>query len=345
MQKFGEQSTQFNSSREAMERALYHLHREPMVLVLDSGEAMLQAYGMDEESDASIFLSRLANPDQTLAKVLLLSQWIPPVLRKGVGIGIRVVKMPALSPQDTYFYFNYLGIRTTLAKVIELGERLRYHPLSLRLVAGVAIANNGLENIDLSYKGQPIIWQNVLAWAFQHISTTAQRLLFDLNSIPHSLTRQDINQTFATPSLDEDMEQLIQRGFVLPIDFRRQTYFILPRVVRRYLFDQPLPNIDPSTLSPLLKRLVQPSANTKSEKLTFPDADSAAEGFKQLVQIGKYNEAFGVFRRYLVRWHGKNGSTPHSQIELLRTLVPLQPGSVPLVGQPLDPAWLLSYLA
>ena len=272
-----------------------------------------------------------------------------------MGAGICRYNLGPLTPQDAYHYFNQLGLHSSLSNVIEIGEKLHYHPYSLRLLAGAAGAIGGLDNLSkpLMYKDSAVTWRNILAWAFYQMPASTQQTLRHLTSYIHSIPNTQLYESHFTHTLDEDLEQLQRRGFIMRRERERKTYYTLPRVVRRFLADLPAV-IEVETaqnLTPLLQRLIhpqpeqsttKPSANAHAQPI---DVASAKLEYQHLIQQKQYDEALTLYRQNLVGWINPESNNSQVQIELIRALFPIEPGELPLVTQPTEQAWLLTKLA
>lgn len=143
-------------------RLLKRLEQPGTLLVLDGFERELRAFGgldaayrgdaaatADDGRDclsplAEAFLRDAATLPNLRAKLLLTTRLCPRILEaRGGGLlqGARDEELPQLAPADAVALFGALGIRGTRAEIEAAGAPYGYHPLSLRLLAGLIVAD------------------------------------------------------------------------------------------------------------------------------------------------------------------------------------------------------------
>ena len=156
------------SAQDAVRTLLQILHAPGTLLVLDGFERVLRAFGgLDAayQGDdlrpriatlgpttltdcisplAELFLYNVALQPQLRSKVLLTTRLCPRVLEaKGGGLllGCREERLDRLEPADAVAFFHAQGIRGTHTEIETAGAPYGYHPLSLRLLAGLIVGD------------------------------------------------------------------------------------------------------------------------------------------------------------------------------------------------------------
>ncbi len=346
---FGDNLERFNNITVNTDRALYHLGRQSALIIIKEAEAILPALQKEKGGNAGRFLTRLSNPDQTAAKMLLIAQWLPNELRGKLPDGICRHTLGALTPQDAYLYLSQLGLYTSLAQVILVGEKLRYHPYSLRLLAGVAGVSGGLNNVIemMRQDGMPISWRNVLAWSYQQLPATAQTVLHRLVRRPHSFLTSELAKEIFAHTLDDDIDQLLRRGFIFPRESNRKRYFVTPRVTRRFLAGVSAPQVEEPAIpqTPLLLRLATDEQLTVNPPVRPFHAGSPIDEYRLLIEQKRFDDALAIFRKHLAGGIDADSNGSHTELELLRQLFPPQPGALPNLTHPTNQAWAMSHLA
>ena len=154
-------------------RAPAMLHLPGTLLVLDGFERVLRAFGgldaayqgdegrpeLPDSQDAGsashrraiasrrwpkLFLYNVALQPQLRSKVLLTTRLCPRVLEaKGGGLlpGCREEQLPQMQPADAVEFFRAQGIRGTHTEIETACAPYGYHPLSLRLLAGLIVGD------------------------------------------------------------------------------------------------------------------------------------------------------------------------------------------------------------
>ena len=153
------------SAKEQSETLLQMLHAPGTLLVLDGFERVLRAFGGldaayqgDERSRgpktnrtrdcisplAEKFLRDVAMQPSIRSKVLLTTRLCPRVLEaRGGGLlqGCREEELKQMQPADAVEFFRAQGIRGTHTEIEQACAPYGYHPLSLRLLAGLIVGD------------------------------------------------------------------------------------------------------------------------------------------------------------------------------------------------------------
>lgn len=192
------------SGKDAVSRLLQMLHTPGTLLVLDGFERVLRAFGgldaayqgdkaqstgSDRDCIAPLaewFLHNLATLPQLRSKVLLTTRLCPRILEaRGGGLlaGCREEKLEQMQSADAVAFFHAQGIRGTHTEIETACTQYSYHPLSLRLLAGLIVGDfqqpgdiAAAQRLDVS--GDLIQRQHhVLATAYDSLAPSRQALL------------------------------------------------------------------------------------------------------------------------------------------------------------------------
>jgi tetratricopeptide (TPR) repeat protein len=150
-------------AKDAVKKLLEMLHAPGTLLVLDGFERVLRAFGgmdaayrgdepgKEDHNDqdcisplAELFLHNIASLPNLRSKVLLTTRLCPRVVEaKGGGFlqGCREEELERMQPADAVEFFRAEGIRGTRAEIEQACEPYGYHPLSLRLLAGLIVGD------------------------------------------------------------------------------------------------------------------------------------------------------------------------------------------------------------
>jgi tetratricopeptide (TPR) repeat protein len=268
------------SPREQLGSLLQALHSRGILLILDGFERSLRAFGGlnaayqgDEavgtgggERDclsplADTFLRKVLGSPGIRAKVLLTTRLRPAPVETRDGFllqGCREEKLLQLQPLDAVEFFHAQGIRGGRAEIEAACEPYGYHPLSLRLLAGLITGDlqqpgdiAAAQRLDVS--GDLVQRQHhVLEQAYTSLRPARQKLLSRIacfrspvsydalqalaeTESPDSYARPRGDQTARGGVLDTDLHDLIERG-LLHRDLGTNRFDLHP-IVRRYSYD------------------------------------------------------------------------------------------------------------
>jgi len=261
------------SPREQLAFLLQALHARGTLLILDGFERALRAFGGlnaayqgDEtvgikggERDclslfADTFLRNVANLPGIQGRVLLTTRLRPGPVETRDGLllqGCREEELVQLNRADAVKFFHAQGIRGGRAEIEAACEPYGYHPLSLRLLAGLIVG-------DLQQPGDIIAAQrldvngdlvqrqhHVLEQAYSTLAPSRQKLLSRIACFRSPVSYEALKTLAATESpdpdareasLDVDLRNLIARG-LLHRDLGTNRFDLHP-IVRRYAYDR-----------------------------------------------------------------------------------------------------------
>ncbi|MFL5384849.1 MAG: toll/interleukin-1 receptor domain-containing protein [Longimicrobiaceae bacterium] len=374
------------SGRDTVERLLEKLREPGTLLVLDGFERVLRAFsGLNaayqgdeaehEGSDrdcisplATLFLYKLALIPRLESKVLLTTRLCPSILEaRGGGLltGAREVPLEQIQPVDAVAFFRAQGIRGTRTEVEMACAPYGYHPLSLRLLAGLIVNDlqqpgdiAAAKRLDVS--GDLVQRQHhVLEFAFDSLTPVRQallsriacfrspvtydtlRALAETEANPVSQVRSFFLQLVAQASdLDADLRDLVARG-LLHLE-RREGRFDLHPIVRRYAYDR-LAVPDRAVAHLQLRNYF--AAVPPTERVTrLEDLAPVIELYHHTVRAGQLNEAFTLYRNRLDPLYHQLGAYVLI-IDLMRALFPDGEGHPPHLRNKRDQSWTLNELA
>jgi hypothetical protein len=294
------------AGKDALKTLLEMLHPPGTLLLLDGFERVLRAFGGldaayqgDEPGRADLpvgpnvrdarqrvptnhtdrdcisplaedFLRHLALHPNIRSKVLLTTRLCPRVLEaKGGGLlqGCREEELKQMQPPDAVEFFHAQGIRGTHTEIEQACEPYGYHPLSLRLLAGLIVGDfqqpgdiAAAKRLDIS--GDLVQRQNhVLKVAYENLTPARQALLgriacfrspvkYDVlkalaetgssgRESAHSSaggSQSRLTSAATTKELDADLRDLVARG-LLHHDTKDGRFDLHP-IVRRYAYDR-----------------------------------------------------------------------------------------------------------
>lgn len=378
------------SVRQALDALLVAMHQPGVLLVLDGFERVLRAFSglsaayqgdavktQDHERDcvsplAENFLYHLALQPKLSAKVLLTTRLTPRIVEaRGGGQlqGCREVELRQMQPEDAVAFFQAQGIRGTHTEIELACEHYGYHPLSLRLLAGLIIGDFQMpgdiaaaKRLDVS--GDIIQRQHhVLEQAYESLTPSQQKLLGSIACFRWPVGYDTLKAAADTqgevasnhpealekrPSLDTELRALVTRG-LLHHEVKERRFDLHP-IVRHYAYDR-LAMQDRTAAHTRLRDYF--AAVPKVEKITrLEDLAPVIELYHHTVRAGQLDEARTLFRdRLNTPLYYQLGAYPLI-IDLLRSLFPGgedqnsngQP-ALPRLKDESDQAWTLTALA
>jgi tetratricopeptide (TPR) repeat protein len=375
------------SPREQLVALLRMLQSGGMLLILDGFERALRAFGGlgaayqgDEtvihqggERDclspmADAFLRNVANLPGINGKVLLTTRLRPASVETRGGIllqGCREEELVQLQPADAAEFFHAQGVRGGRAEIEAACEPYGYHPLSLRLLAGLIVGDiqqpgdvAAAQRLDVG--GDLVQHQHhVIEQAYINIGPARQRLLSRIacfrSPVSYDALRafadtelQDpdamaggVVQTAAEKSLDADLRDLIARG-LLHRDLGTNRFDLHP-IVRRYAYDRLAVSDRADTHGRLRDYFAAVPGPDKMRSLD--DLAPVIELYHHTVRAGQYDEAYKLFRDRLDTPTYYQFGAYQLQIELLRALFPDGESRVPRLKEESAQATTLNDLA
>jgi tetratricopeptide (TPR) repeat protein len=252
--------------------ALLHALTQPgTLLVLDGIERLLRAFGgigaayqgdevpHDEPSEresipplADFFLKAIVTRPDIRSKVLLTTRLRPHAVETREGqllAGCLEEVLDQMKPADAVEFFRAQGIRGLRAEIEEACAAYGYHPLSLRLLAGV-IARDFQQPGDIAVARRISIadrqiqqQHHVLEVAYDSLTPARQQLLGRIACFRSPVKYEALKalaettaatQRVPTGALDADLHDLIARG-LLQHDTKESRFDLHP-IVRRYAY-------------------------------------------------------------------------------------------------------------
>jgi len=350
-------------------QALFNLlQQQRLLLVLDGFERELRlyahlnaAYQRDEVDEklppnardcvdqyAAAFLQGIASvPMQS--RVLLTSRLLP---REVEGLaGCRTEALHALAPEDAVTFFQSQGIKGTRAEIEEACRPYGYHPLALRLLAGVIVRDQRAPRDIKAAKRHPVL-QDLKGKAQHHVLQVAYEALApktrDLLSRLAAFRSPTAYATLAALKLFEKeeqlelgLEELRERGLLF-FDAETGRYGLHP-VVRQYSYDR---LADKAGVHTQLRDYFATVPFAEDDKIqSLEGLTPVIELYHHTVQAGKFDEAQELFENRLNRLTYYRFGAYQLRIELLRVLFPDGEDKPPRLKDESAQAWTLNGLA
>ncbi len=360
-------------AREGVRRLVGVLQRSNVLLVLDGFERTLRVFaGMDAayrgdveekrpgEGDtdcvsmaAEIFLRDLAALPGLMCRVLLTTRLRPRILETRVGEllgGCQEVELTELGPADAVKFFRAEGVRGTRAEIEAACSQYGFHPLSLRLLAGLILK-------DLRHPGEVQVAQrldvsgdlihrrhHVLEQSYASLPIEERRLLSRIACFRGSV-RYEALVAAAGGIPEREVEaasrDLIERGLLHRDE--RDGHFDLHPIVRRYAYDF-LGKEEKEDAHKSLRdyfAAVPPAEKVK----TLGDLAPVIELYHHMAQAREFDAACNLFRDRLEEATYYQLGAYEMRIELLRALFPDGEDQPPRLREGNAQGWTLNSLA
>jgi len=360
--------------RQQLDKVLPLLHQAGTLLVLDGFERELRAYGglnaayqgdetaKGEANDrdciyplAGLFLRAVTTLPNVRAKVLLTTRLCPcAVEATGGGFlqGCREEELKQMEPADAVEFFHARGIRGTHTEIEAACAPYGYHPLSLRLLAGLIVSDfqqpgdiAAANRLDVS--GDLIQRQHhVLEAAYNSLTPERKQLLSRIACFRspikyHALKALAESAEASSTILDADLRDLVSRG-LLHHDTKEGRFDLHP-IVRRYAYDR-LTAPDRAAVHARLRDYF--AGVPRPDKVTrLEDLAPVIELYHHTVRAGHSDEASTLF-------HDRLKDTLYYQlgayqlvIDLLGSLFPDGEDRPPHLKSESGHAWALNGLA
>jgi tetratricopeptide (TPR) repeat protein len=361
-------------SQEHVDRLLQYLQQPGILLVLDGFERELRAYCSmaaayqgdgefplcaeekvgGEDNDcinllAEVFLRKLCSLPNLKGKVLMSTRLRPrPVEVRGgeLLIGCREEKLTQMHPADAVTFFRVQGIRGNRNEIEQACGNYGFHPLSLRLLAGLVVNDyrdpgdiQVAQNLDVS--GDLIQRQHhVLEQAYESLMEERRRLLSRIACFRSPVTYDTLVAVDeGSQDLQADLRDLINRGLVQ----REGIRFDLHPIVRRYAYDRMGAAERSGTHGQLRDYFA--AVPEVEQVTTIDDLAPVIELYHHMVRAGQYDKAFELFADRLNNSLYYQLGAYQQRIELLRALFPQGEAQLPQLQKEDDQAWTLNGLA
>ncbi len=347
------------------------LQQHRILLVLDGFERQLRAYASlsaayqrddttDETADARacidpnaarLLRDLVAGPAQV--KVLITTRLMVHNLEDRLGdslAGCRKEELRSLQPDDAVNFMHAQGVtKGTHAEIIAVCEAYGYHPLSLRLLSGL-VTRDKRKPGDITAAPRYDVHtdlvarqHHVLEAAYNLLSDELRLLLSRIAAFRTPMTYDTLtifNEFGSEAKFDSALDELIERSLVF-FDVEQNRYDLHP-IVRAYAYDR---LVDRKITHVRLRDYFAAIPTPDRESPSVDDLAPVIELYHHCTQAEFYNEAFSILRYKL----NESLYIRHGEYilftELVKSLFPLEEGSLPYIENPHDQAWLLNKLA
>jgi tetratricopeptide (TPR) repeat protein len=361
-------------TREAVDQLVDVLRRSQVLLVLDGFERALRAFarldaayhlddeekrlGKEEERDcvslaAEAFLRAVSSLPDLAGRVLITTRLRPRPVETRAGellVSCREIELTALSPADAVDFFHAECIKGTRSEIETLCRRYGFHPLSLRLLAGMIVKD--LRNprdiatarrFDVS--GDLIQRKHhVLEQSYESLPVEGRRLLSRIACFRGAVSYEALRA--AAGNVDEReveaaLQDLVERGLLHRDE--RDGRFDLHPIVRRYAYDR-LGKEEKEEAHRSLRDYFAAVPAVEKVK-TLADLAPVIELYHHMVRAGEYDAAFELFRDRLSDAMYFQLGAYETCIELLRALFLDGEDRPPRLREERDQGWILNELA
>ena len=377
--------------RQQVDTLLKAMSTQKILLIIDGFERALRAYSSmnaayqsDDESplpegegkgegekhrdcvnlNAEIFLKNLCVLPNIKSKVLMTTRLTPRAVYVGASHdsplqGFCEVELKAMQKEDAVAFFRAQGIRGARAEIEGACAPYGYHPLSLRILAGL-IANDRETPADITVVNKiditDDIIQNknhVLEISYNSLSFGQQKLLSNMACFRSSINYQTLKIITNKPSwkrdkrallnenLDDNLQTLESHGL---IHWDRTTNkYDLHHIVRRYAYE----HLTAADRTGAHKRLMDYfKAVPKPQKVnSIEDITPVIELYHHMVRTGELDNAVSLLQQRLLKPLYYQFGAYQLGIELFRTLFPDGEDKLPRLKNESTQAWTLNGLA
>ena len=355
--------------RPQVDELLKVMGSQKILLIMDGFERALRAYssmnaayqGDEEESpspdtgrgdrgeggldcvniNAEIFLKSVCSLPNIKSKVLMTTRLTPRTVKdKHSGeflVGCREVELTSMQPTDAVEFFHKQKIKGTHAEIEAACAPYGYHPLSLRILAGL-VTNDREKPGDIIVANKLDITDDVIAnkdhvlkLAYDFLSKEQQKLLsiiacfrapmtYDALKAISSKTSRKGKKAKVVPNenLSDDLKTLEKSG-LLHWDRKSNKYDLHP-IVRRYAYER-LASTDRVTAHTRLRDYFAEMQEPENIE-DFQDISPWVELYHHTVITGKLDEAIATFHYHLFDDLFYQSGNYHLLIELAAGLFP-----------------------
>ena len=343
--------------RPQVDELLKAMQGQKILLIMDGFERALRLYGnmnavyQDEEEqkidkdqltckdiNSEWFLRGLCSLPNMKSKVLMTTRLTPHAIKpRGEYLqGCREVELIAMQKADAIEFFYKQKIQGIRAEIEGVCASYGYHPLSLRILAGLIINDRESPgDIEVAKKLDITddIIQNknhVLKISYKTLSFAQQKLLSNIACFRSSINYQALkfitskpswkrkNRTSLNEKLDDSLQTLESRG-LLNWDRHLNKYDLHP-LVRRYAYER-LTAPDRTAAHSRLRDYFA-SVKRPAEPQTLDDLVPVLELYHHTVCAEKYDDAAILFFKQIDDLLYYRFGAYQIMIELLRVLFP-----------------------
>jgi tetratricopeptide (TPR) repeat protein len=304
------------SDYEKARAVLQLLQQHRFLLVLDGFERQLRAYASlsaayqgdviteDARGDyrsctdphGSEFLRQAAS--LPLPSRILLTSRLSPQCLDGLA-GCRHEDLTSMDLDEAFAFLHAHGISATRAEVEDVCKPYGYHPLSLRLLAGLIVSDKRHAGDIQVGKRHPILPElkgkeqhHILQVSYDSLDRAERKLLSSLAAFRSPMTYEQVailNPYRTDDKLETALDDLIVRGLLL--HDRAQARYDLHPVVRQHAYDRLADKQSTHTrLRDYFANVPQPDKIESLDNLA-----PTIELYHHTVNAGRYEEAFALF--------------------------------------------------
>ena len=355
--------------REQVSKVLRALEQPGTLLVLDGFERALRAFGglnpayhdddampHPRELDclsplAEDFLHRIISQPGIYGKVLLTTRHLPRVLTGPNSANVnrcREVELAQMHPAEAVDFFQAHGIRGGRADIEAISEAVGYHPLTLRLLAGMILGNDHQAGdiaaiFPLELSGDLVQRQHQVLEESDHSLTAVRKNLLAHIACFRGPVDYDALQAIASSisGLVTDLRDLESRG-LLQHD-RKTDRFDLHPIVRHYAYSQ-LPVSDRAAAHAQLRDYFSAMPRRKNVQ-SVDDLSPVIELYHHTIRAGQFDEAHALYSSRLAGCISYQFGAYQLEIDLLLALFPEGEDRPPRLTNESAQAWTLNSLA
>ncbi len=331
------------SPRERMEWLRQLLCKKRYLIILDGAERVLRGYAglgspyqgdevpedkKDEyraciDPNAGTFLQWLTSVN-IKSKTLITSRLFPKELDSFDGC--RHNFLDRMDKDDAIAFFQQQKIKGTRAEIETACERYGYHPLSLRLLTGMIIADPQYNrDIRTWAKFNPLSKlkpkeHDILELAYNSLNVDGQKLISELAAFRNPMAYDSMavfQRDFSSQQqFDAALIDLVDRGLLLR-DQTANRHDLHP-IIRSYCYDRLR---DKQGVHSQLRDYF--AAEPEPDKVTcMQDLTPVIELYYHTVRAGQFDEAYSLFQGRIDRPTYYQFCAYQLQIELLQALFP-----------------------
>jgi hypothetical protein len=292
------------------------LAQKRLLLVLDGFERELRAYatlnaayegdGAPEDADlracidprAGDFLEWIASV--SMGSRVLITTRLHPMELDGLA-GCEQENLDALDPEDAVHFFHAQGVKGTRAEILEACAPYGYHPLALRLLAGliakdrrqpgeVAVAR--LHPVTAGLMGRRK--HHILQVAYDAMEQSKRDLLSRFAAFRSPMSYEALsalNPFKSETEFNNGLDELTDRGLLL---FDNLARYDLHPVVRQHAYDR---LADKGGVHSRLRDYFATVPSLEAAKIeSVDDLSTLIELYHHTLRSGQYDEAFKLYR-------------------------------------------------
>ncbi|MEW5988138.1 MAG: hypothetical protein AB1791_16015, partial [Chloroflexota bacterium] len=351
LRHFGEEPQRFGSWLAAANRLVEYLARTPALLILDGVEALLaeDLWGLGDPAGhdgvTGTFLSWLARPGLTSVKTLLTSQVIPQELAgpgEAGGTGVMRHDLTGLRPAAAQEMLACYGVEATLETVEAIGRPVNYHPLSLRLLAGLLAGGREAADLAACYGPSSSFSANrevVLSVAYYDLPPAARQLLGRLAAFRGSVTAETLAAVAGQSATSETIQLLLGRGWLCQVEGWGALRYGLHPVISRLAYGR-LGNDEYGRMNDEKKK----SSSFIPHPSSFGELEPVIDLYYHLVKAGRYEDALTLYRQRLADPLYGRLDAHTVELGLLRALFPHGEDQGPSLADENGQAWVVNSL-